>query len=251
MIPKKLSIRDEIYYINNKVSFNNQFGVLLPRDIEASFNFAYDMAIEDYHRHIRSGGSYHRSFFEIFADTFNGKLGEFAVYEYFNSMKNYTCSSPDCNLYSRCAWDDGDAYITNIRDNSVRHVAIKTTKHFGNLLLLETKDWDDTGLYLPSLRNKKLFRPDRFLFVRIKPYVVGKDIESLLYYDNFYGLKRYIEDLYKDNGWHYDIVGYITNKQFIYLMENNYVLPKGAYLKTTKMDAENYYIQAGDLKNIC
>ena len=30
------------------------------------------------------------------------------------------------------------------------HISVKSTKHFGQLLLLEVDDWSDTGKYIPN-----------------------------------------------------------------------------------------------------
>ena len=252
MIPKKLSIYNNIYYVNNRKDFDNSFGIFLDEDIDKVIRFAYDMIDEDAHRHIRSGGTLNRGLSDIFADAFNGKLGEFGVYRYFESLENFTCTPPDVNIYPRHSWDNGDIYITSLDDGFNRHVAIKTTKDFGNLLLLETKDWSETGLYLPSESTERLFRPDRFLFVRIKPFLKGYEIKKYIQTNNFDGLVYYIMDKQNIGGWHYDIVGYITLEDFIYLIKNNYVLKKGSFLngKYTIMDADNYYIQSKDLREL-
>jgi hypothetical protein len=49
--------------------------------------------------------------------------------------------------------------------------------------------------------------------------------------------------------WEYDIPGYITNADLVSVISNNLLIPKGALLNNAvKMDAENYYVQAGDLR---
>ena len=51
--------------------------------------------------------------------------------------------------------------------------------------------------------------------------------------------------------WEIEITGYITNEDLIYLINNNYILPKNSILNNnTKIDAENYYVQSGDLKDL-
>jgi hypothetical protein len=51
--------------------------------------------------------------------------------------------------------------------------------------------------------------------------------------------------------WEYDIPGYITNVDLINIIKTRLIIPKGAYLNNSvKMDAENYYVQAGDLRPV-
>jgi hypothetical protein len=51
--------------------------------------------------------------------------------------------------------------------------------------------------------------------------------------------------------WEYDIPGYITNADLKSVIKNGLLIPKGALLNgVVKMDAENYYVQAGDLRSI-
>lgn len=50
--------------------------------------------------------------------------------------------------------------------------------------------------------------------------------------------------------WLYDIPGYITQQDLRDIITQQHILPQGALLnKNTEMDAENYYIQSGDMKN--
>jgi hypothetical protein len=45
-------------------------------------------------------------------------------------------------------------------------ISIKATKHFGQLLLLETKDWNNNGQYIPNLSLEKQSQYDYFILVR-------------------------------------------------------------------------------------
>lgn len=97
------------------------------------------------HRDHRSGGSIHRKNGEIFTNTFQGKLAEFIFYYYYmDNYKNYI-SPPDLEREDLGKWDIVD--FTTEKNNERKKVAIKSTKHFSNLLLLETKDWDAKGVY--------------------------------------------------------------------------------------------------------
>ena len=51
--------------------------------------------------------------------------------------------------------------------------------------------------------------------------------------------------------WEYDIPGYITNADLVHVISNGLKIPKGALLNhSVKMDAENFYVQAGDLRPV-
>ena len=50
--------------------------------------------------------------------------------------------------------------------------------------------------------------------------------------------------------WKYDIAGYAEHNDLVYAINNDFILPQGAILNNwTKMDAENYYIQSGNMRN--
>jgi hypothetical protein len=48
--------------------------------------------------------------------------------------------------------------------------------------------------------------------------------------------------------WEFDATGFITKDILMQLITNGFILPQGSLLNgKTKMDADNYYCQAGDL----
>ena len=231
----KMSINNNIYTINNSVRFN-PIGKFHLNTIQRVFNFAYDMSFgkNGEHRDHRSGGTHRRRNGEIFANTFQGKLAECAIYNYFYNSCDIT--EPDFDTYGLGEWDNADFYINNY------NVSIKSTKSFGNLLLLETKDWDENGVYLP---NDEAY--DFTFLVRLNPYC--EDImrsNRILYSDDISANE--LEKLIIDNSWVYDIPGYITLDDLKYIIQNDYVIPQGAMLNgRTRMDATNYYVQSGDM----
>ena len=111
--------------------------------------------------------------------------------------------------------------------------------------MLETKDWNNEGFYLPN--NAQY---DLTILVRVKPD--GEKLlksQKLLYAD--FCKKEQLKLLIKKEKWQCDIPGFVTLDDLKYIINNNFILPQNSYLNgTTKMDAENYYIQAGDLINI-
>ena len=207
--------------------------------IETVFNFAYEMSFGKggAHRDHRSGGTHHRRNGEIFANAFQGKLAECAIYNQFYRFCNI--SKPDFATYGLGEWDKADFYIDDYK------VSIKSTKSFGNLLLLETKDWDDNATYLP---NDEAY--DFTFLVRMNPYCEDILKSNLWLYTD--SVK--VEELYKaitNSTWRYDIPGFVTLEDLKYIIRNNYVLPQKALLNgKMKMDAENFYVQAGDMHPI-
>lgn len=229
-------------YINNRKLFSPK-ATLKISTVEETLKFAYNMSFgkEGEHRGHRSGGSHLRKNGEIFANTFQGKLSEFAVY---NVLYNdFTLPLPDLDTYGLGEWDDTDFEIDH------RKVSVKSTKSFGNLLLLETKDWNKQGQYIPNL-SKGYSEYDFFIFVRIQPFCedILKKMRSL--YSNEIDFKLLSDNILSQR-WQYDIPGFITKDQLIFAINNNFIIRQGQMLNgKTRMDAENYYIQAGDMIDI-
>lgn len=228
------------YFITKK----KEFAPLPPfseQIIDAVFNFAYAMTFgkEGEHRDHRSGGQHKRRNGEIFINAFQGKLSEFGVYYYLRKNNIIDLGRPDLDKWELGKWDDAD-FVCN-----KKKISIKSTKYFGNLILLETKDWNNEGFYLPN--NAQY---DLTILVRVKPD--GEKLlksQKLLYAD--FCKKEQLKLLIKKEKWQCDIPGFITLDALKYIINNNFILPQNSYLNgTTKMDAENYYIQAGDLINI-
>lgn len=239
----KLDQRGNDYYITHKQPFliNSQ---LSREDIMACLEFAYDMTFgaRGEHRNHRSGGQARRRNGEIFIDTFQGKLAEFAFYNYYKD-KNVDISYPDMSTMGLTEWDGCDFSLNGSQ------IAIKSTKHFGNLLLLETKDWDKEGLYKPNYGTGHEAY-DIFVLIRIRPE--GMSImkrNRWLYCD--YVCFDDLRDAILAERWECNIAGYITHDELVTIINNNYILPQRSMLNgSTRMDAENYYVQLGDMHDI-
>ena len=62
--------------------------------------------------------------------------------------------------------------------------------------------------------------------------------------------KEALKQAIERQNWMYDIPGCCSLKTLKHIIANDYVLPKGVMLNgKTKMDAANYYIQTGSLKD--
>ena len=235
----------ELYEIpqHTKVRFE-PIGVFLGHSdiISEVFDFSYRMSFGAVgaHRPYRTGGTENRHNGQIFVNAFQGKLAEFALYEQLNN--HYRVTYPDTRTYRRGIWDITDLTVQGI------DVSVKSTTHKGNLLLLETGDWDNRGVYLPN--NKQY--PFHFL-IRISPDLkkIFKQ-HHLLYSDNCE--RETVEALILNNDWQYDIPGFITNQELIFLINDGFKISQGSYLnriiENNKMDAENYYVKAYDMHGL-
>lgn len=239
---EKLEIKSDGLYITRRTNFN-PITIFKESTIEKVFDFAYSMSFGKLgeHRNHRSGGTHIRKNGEIFANTFQGKLSEFALYNQF--YKNFDITIPDLDTYGLGEWDNADFILNN------RKISVKSTKSFGNLLLLETKDWNNKGEYIPNLSNGNAIY-DFHIFIRIEPFCEDllKELKAL--YSNDID-KEKLKSKIINNKWEYDIPGYITKNDLIDVISNNNVINKGDMLNgRTKMDADNYYVQSGDMRPI-
>ena len=224
------------FYIPRTKNFNP---IEIKRDyVNETLDFAYAMTFgkDGEHRRYRSGGTHTRKNGEIFCDTFQGKLAEYFVYQRLKSM-GINCPRPDIEKWGLGKWDDEDFLINN------KLINVKSMAFFSNLLLLETKDWDKNGLYIP---NNKSY--DYFVVVRIKPDLKKEFRVKRMLYSNDIGYER-IKSLFEKLSFFADTPGYITSAFLKEKIQEKQILPKGSMLNgRIKMDAENYYILSVDFE---
>lgn len=234
-------LNDNSYTINRKKPFNGM--QIQPSDLRKAFDFSYTMCFgEGHHRNHRTGGQYGRKNGELFCNTFQGKLAEIVLYNVFIA-NGIECNEPDFGIYGKGVWDDTDLIIKGKKIN------VKSAAHFSNLLLLETKDWNSLGQYLPNLNAGTTSEYDYFILVRIQQDIKKILRDHRLYYSNEVN-KEILEKIIFNEHWKYDIAGYVPNDQLIQAINNKYILPQNAKLNgRIPMDAENYYIQSGDMLN--
>ena len=95
--------------------YDNWMQAFENRDFDEVMKFSFNMTFgqDGEHRNHRSGGQHHRKKGEIFCDTFQGKLGEFFVYQ---NIKNTGLMSnkPDIQTWELGKWDDVDLIINGI-----------------------------------------------------------------------------------------------------------------------------------------
>ena len=239
-----LDQKQDSFFITQRSDFV-QDGILKEKTIKDVFDFAYKMAFSDEgeHRDKRSGGSHHRKPGEIFANTFQGKIAECAACNFFHKHNYDKTVFPDFSVFKLGKWDSVD--ITAC-DNEI---AVKSTKSFGQLILLETKDWDSNGHYIPNIENG-ISKYDCLMLIRIKPSCeeILKDHRLLYSYTADY---EKLYSIISEHSWSYNYAGFITYDDLLQIIHTQQVLPKGSKLNgKTVMDAENYYIQAGDLRKM-
>lgn len=238
---------DKIYTFSKKSPFAKQ-GQMKYEYAIASYAFAYAMSFsnEGHHRRNRSGGTNRRKNVEIFCDAFLGKLGEFAVFQYFR-QHGIWLDYPDVSIEGKGKWDSYD-FLYHRRDKVV-YIGVKTTKKFGHLLLLETKDWNQNAQYIPNLDNG-IADYDDILFVRVDTDIANNLKKQRLYYNNDIDVSVLQKEF--NNATYYFDIWHIPINLVRLAIRNKLILNKGDYLqsKRTKMDASNYYIQSGDMCHI-
>lgn len=229
----KLKQEDNSYFITSKKSFEEN--AVNPVFIKQAFDFAYEMVYgEGFHRDRRSGGQLNRTPLEIFQNTFQGKLAEMVLHKNLKLQK-IEVEEPDFSIHGKGIWDE-----TDLKANG-KFICVKSAAFFSNLFLLETKDWNSEGMYIPNYDISKTAVYDYFVLVRIKP-----DIKFIL--KGVFETKENLWQEIKKIIWTYDIPGCCSIKTIQHIILNQYIIPKNALLNgKTKMDAENYYIQADKL----
>lgn len=227
------------YYVNKPALFS-PIGTLNPDLVEEIFDFAYQMTFgrKGEHRSYRAGGTHQRRNGEIFANTFQGKLAEYALFCALTSL-GIDVDKPDLSVFGLGEWDTVDLMIGN------KSVSVKSTKSFGNLLLLEERDWDNQANYIPNGDGY-----DYTFLIRMSPFC--EDImrkNRCLYSDSI--TEANLKQTVLAENWTYDIPGYVTREDLIQIINGGFILPRGSMLNgKIRMDASNYYIQAGDMRNL-
>lgn len=248
-----MSLR-KLKYVGNKegkqtytFSYCKKFlslGTIEPEYVLASYAFAYSMSFTEdgHHRRKRSGGSQHRKNVEVFCNTFLGKLGEFAIYQYFKKH-NIEFDYPDVKIMGEGHWDNYDFQYKE------RKIGVKSTKSYGHLMLLETRDWNSEAEYIPNIENENAnAKYDEILFVRIETKLSNRLRVKRKYYNNEIDLKELHSEILKDS-YNFDI-HYTPIELIKEAMRQKIIIKKNNYLNKTKIDAENYYIQSGNMKDV-
>ena len=193
-----------------------------------SLNWAYN---NSYHGYFKGASS---NKFSTLLDAFIGKLGEFAVYEFFKS-KNYNLELPELLVRNKGEWDDGDLFVEG------QKVQVKTTIYSSNFLLLKRNDWDELGNYKWG-KDGKDDKYGAFFLCRMSP----DPRKIFLKEDSLENLINICENI----SWRYEITGFLSKKDVVSGISNNYIINKGKLLNGKIPIREDLiYFQSGDLKD--
>ena len=240
----KLRKDNNNYYITARRGFNPTIQLnneVLSKVFEFSYGMTFGKSGE--HRSYRSGGQRSRRNGELFINTLQGKLAEYGAYQSIVNCGISELNEPDLDTWELGEWDQTDIECCGLKLN------VKSTKSFGNLLLLETKDWDENGHYIPNIDKEGKGQYDLFLLTRVSP-----DGERLMKYNRLYfsdvlpGGEKELRNIINEEKWEFDIAGIVSKDILKQIISEKFILPQNAMLNgKVRMDAENYYIQAGDM----
>jgi len=202
---------------------------LKPESIKKCLFFASEMAYgKGYHKSQSFGNSnYNRSPNEIFINTFQGKLAELAVYNELFNLGIHPDKPPEFDIWGKGKWEDCDFTI----NGGEIKASVKSTKWFGNLLLLEKHRYNEKGEFLETLENETLNYDYTFL-VRIAGVKSPKP-------------ENYLET----NDIEVEVTGFLSHSKFLQVIAEKQIIPKGTLLGTPLM-VDNYYIFAQDLTEV-
>lgn len=244
----RIEVQDNSYHVQDKKRFL-AYARMLTDDKNDCFDFAYGMSYgrEGEHRAHRTGGTLQRTKGQIFINTFQGKMAEFAVYRYLQS-KNIALDRPDTEPFELGIWDSFDLECQG------KHLSVKSTKEYGNLLLLETDDWNDDGEYIPN-REQGATKYEYTILVRFSPDGEKIMTDNRLLYQREDQIPANIKDILieqvRDIDWRYDLPGFIYYSELVKMIRDRKIIPRGAMLNgRTRMDAENYYFQTGNMHSM-
>ena len=240
-----LRIEGNNYYVQAKKRFS-AYATILPEDKKACFDFAYGMSYggKGAHRKNRNGGRLQRANGQIFINTFQGKMAEFALYRYLIS-RQIDVEKPDLEKYDLGKWDSFDLECQG------KHFSVKSTKSFGDLLLLETEDWNEKGEYIPN-RAEGITKYDYTILVRFNP-----DGEKIMEQNNLLyqkegeisqSIRQILTETIYNREWTFDFPGFIYHSELVKMIQEKRIIPQRARLNGKReMDAENYYFQTGNM----
>lgn len=202
---------------------------LKPESIKKCLFFASEMAYgKGYHKSQSFGGAdYDRLPNEIFINTFQGKLAELAVYNELSSLGIKPDKEPEFDIWGKGKWEDCDFTLNNGKVKA----SIKSTKWFGNLLLLEKEKYNEKGEFLETV-GKNCFYYDFIFLVRIS----GVKSERPEHYLN-------------ENDIDVEVTGYLPHSKFVEIIKEKQIITKGIVLGTPLI-VDNYYVFAKDLIDI-
>lgn len=231
-----------MYQINHRTQFEENVKAT-EDDIQKCLLFCWDMTYGKggEHRDHRTGGIKRRNLNEIFQDIFIGKMGEIAFYRWCRNRGKAEISEVDFDCFALGEWDSSDFMLKGSKGDI--SVAVKTTKSFGNLLLLEKKDWsviDDKAIYIPNKDKNSNGFYDYIIFCRVET-----NLNEIIKFRDMG--KVSLNSLMESLMLKLQVVGQIRNEELVTIINSGkYEIYQGDILNNkTVMDADNYYVQSG------
>ncbi|MFW6016766.1 MAG: hypothetical protein ACOCRK_10040 [bacterium] len=224
----------------------NQVHVTIPNDFKKSFkpnirvgiealkrciDFAERMTFGDGNHNKFSFGSdnYPREQKEIYRDALQGKIAELAFYNYLYIHKIRTKEEPNFESWDLGIWEDCDFELAH----NNKKISIKSTKNFGQLLLIERERYNEEGLYIEPAEGNTPIKYDYIFLCRVSNIYNDSQIEDYRQNKNLGNIEC-------------EITGFITFNQFKDVIRRKQYLPKGIILGMP-LKVANYYILASDL----
>lgn len=171
-------------------------------------------------------------------------MGEVAFYRWCKNRGKSEISEIDFDCFDLGKWDSSDFILTKKNNNKLK-VAVKTTKDFGNLLLLEVKDWQ---VIKTETKHEAIYIPNKDKDCRgFYDYIVLCRVKTNLQINPQSLTEDSLEVMAKSLEVKLQVVGMIENKELAEIINSGkYKIYQGDTLnQSTIMDADNYYIQSG------
>jgi hypothetical protein len=171
-----------------------------------------------------------------------GKLGEFAIYHFLDRM-GYSPGYPDLKIRGKDEERKHDGGY-DLKILNKYWINVKTSTSGSNTLLLKKHHFDSLGNCV--YRDKPEDPPCLYFFLcRIKP-----DINKIEL-NNWSDIDNVVKEL-SQLRFSCDIPGFLTIKDFRKIIREDMTIKKGQMLAVEKfkLDADNYYCQAGNLRDI-
>ena len=180
---------------------------------------------------------------EEFCNVFLGKLGHCAVDQLLQSRSGFRGENIQITGFDAFAGFS----INKYQDLGVngKPTLVRATKKDGQLLLLSKYAWSKDGTY------KKNNQKYSFIFLAR----IDNDPETILrkaglIKENVIDSST-IEDLFSDVTFNYDVPGFITRYDLIYLMNAGFSVHKGSgYGDMFNVDSDSWYCQCNDLRSV-
>ena len=228
MIKAKIEFERIIFDSSTKKEFAPD-NKLKTASIKKCLHFASEMAYGAGYHKSQSFGSqnYNRATDEIFINTFQGKLAELAVYNELLNLGIRPDNPPEFDIWGKGKWEDCDFTLNN---GTIR-ASVKSTKWFGNLLLLEKNKYNEKGEFLETFESQPQIYDFTFM-VRIS------------------GVKSAKPEIYLENNEiDVEVTGFMSHSKFLQVIKEKQIISKGIILGKPLI-VDNYYIFAQDLTEI-